>query len=250
MVLKLDKFYVAQDVKKKYKVRYDKKNKKRPSWIQVDAPKGTDWIQVIVNGEAFWYRTYFRNYYFPMKHTPEDFENYYDEISSFYEEIVPHSVEQAEKIISLLKRFKVKKDVEILELCAGTGNVSEILAEAGYDKIHLVDISSKELAIAKKKKVLKRCKFTKADILSYKPKKRYDVVISSMGLDYFEAETEKKIFKMVKKALKVGGLFISVTLHGHTGYKGLLKRLSEGSFMVNLSPKRKHRFEYFVGRRV
>ncbi len=248
--IKLDKFYVATDVKKDYKIRFDKKNKKRPSWIQISSPpKGTYWIKIINNKEAFWYRQYFENYFFPVKHSPEDYENYYDEISSRYEKIVPQNIKIGEKIINILKKYKISKNTEILDLCAGTGNISEILAKEGYEKIHLVDISSKELLIAKKKKTLKKCTFTKADITKYKSNKKYDLIINSMGIDYFEEESMKKIFKMIANSLTPKGIFVFVCLHEHPEYTYYLTKIEGKSFMLDTPDAGRYRYEYFVGMR-
>lgn len=249
--IKLDRVYISTPVKKEHKFRYDKKNKKRPSWIQVeDVPKGTNWIKIVKNGEAFWYRIYFQNYFFAVKNTPQDYENYYDEISSIYEELVgPQTPKMGKKILNILQKNGINKKTEILELCSGTGNISEILAKNGYNKINLVDISSKELAIAKKKEILSKCKFTKADITNFKPNKKYDVIINSMGLDYFEEEQMKKIFKMISNSLTPKGIFISITLHEHPEYTYYLDKIEGKSFMIQTLDAGKYRFEYFVGKR-
>ncbi|MFH1209846.1 MAG: class I SAM-dependent methyltransferase [archaeon] len=246
-MIKLDKLYFSENVENEYNFEYDKESKKRPSWLKFkDLPKKVQFVKILIDEEAFWYRRYFENYFFPLNNTKEDYENYYDEIAEDYEDMVPQNKKIAEFILDKLKDLNISKETEILELGAGTGLVSEHLVKKGYKNLVLIDISSKCLNVAKKKEVLSKCKFIKANLLSFKSKKKFRIIYNSMSLDYFNEYELDKILKLTKQNLKKGGVFISVDRHIYKEYEKNFKKLDSGWF--NLKTKSgSFRYDYFIG---
>ena len=247
-MIKLDKLYFSKKAKKEYKFKYDKKNKKRPSWLMFkELPKEVQFIKILINEEAFWYRKYFENYFFPLNNNYEDYENYYDKIASIYDKIVPHNKGIAKFIIKQLSKFKVHNNSSLLEIGAGTGLVSEQIAKAGYRHITLVDISKASLEIAKKRKNLSRCKFIKANLLNFRSDSKVDIVYNSMSLDYFNERELNHILKLTKQNLEKNGFFISIDRHIYKEYKNNFKELDSGWFNLN-TKEGKFRYYYFVGK--
>src|SRR3989344_9172302 len=135
----------------------------------------------------------------------------------------------------------------MLELGAGTGLVSEEIINNGYKNLTLMDISSKSLEIAKKKKLLSNCKFIKANILDFKSKAKFTIIYNSTSLDYFNEYELDKILKLTKKNLAKNGLFISVDRHIYKQYDDNFKKIDLGDFLLN-TPTGKWKYYYFIGK--
>ena len=244
----LDRFYFGEDVNKKYKFNYDRKNNKRPSWVLIyKAPKNLNFIRISIDNETFWYRKYFENYFFPLDATKEDHEIYYDRIAKEYDKLVPQNKEIANFILKQLIDFKIQNYAPILEIGAGTGLISEKIAKSDYNNLTLLDISGKALKIAKDKKVLTHCKFIKSDILQFKSKKKFNVIYSSMALDYFNEEELDNIINIIKKHLIKNGFFICVDRHISKQYGDSFKKIKQGYFFLDTSVG-KWRYDYFIGK--
>lgn len=249
-MIKLDKLYFSKNVDKEYTFEYDKTSKKRPSWLKFEnLPNEVQFVKILIDEEAFWYRRYFKNYFFPLNNTKEDYENYYDKISEEYEKMVPQNKDISKFIIKQLNKFKINKNIKILELGAGTGLVSEELAKEGYKNLVLVDISSKCLEVAKRKKILSECKFIKADLLKFKSNEKFRVIYNSMSLDYFNEDELDKILKLTKQNLLKDGIFISVDRHIYKQYEDNFKKIDGGWFSLK-TKEGKFRYDYFIGKKV
>src|SRR3989344_9358720 len=162
--IKLDKIYESKKIEEHPTIKYDKNSKKRPSWVKIKLDKKVIFIKILFNDEAFWYRGYFKDYFFPLEATSEDHKNYYNEIAKNYESYVPQNKLMINILLDFFKELRIKKDTKILDLGAGTGMVTEGIVEGGYNNITLLDISNGELEIAKSKKNLKNAKYQIVDL--------------------------------------------------------------------------------------
>ena len=250
MEFKITNVYINKDAED-YKITYDHLNKKRPSWIRFEKhPEKISFIKILLNNENFWYRLYFENYFFPLLTTPNDYEYFYDEISKKYESFVPQNSKIGEFILNLLEKRNLSKNTNILEICAGTGLISEKIVGGGYKNYTLLDCSKKCLDVAKNKNLLKNCKFIKTNLLEFKSDEKFDLIISSMGLDldYFNHSDMSNIFSNFQKILKSNGLFVCIDRHIYYDiYKKFFENIESSTFFLE-SEKGKNRYECFVGR--
>jgi len=248
-MIKLDKVYISNKPSKEYSFRYDKRNKKRPSWLEFkDLPQDVQFVKININEESFWYRRYFNNYFFPLVSDSEDYANYYDEIAKDYNEIVPQNKRIAEFILNILIKHRIPKDTEIIDLGAGTGIVAIELVRNGYNNIVLVDISEKCLAEAKKLKVLENCKFIKADMgmdFGYNQNK---IIICSMSLYYNSEKELDDLLRRISDRLVDGGLFICVDRHLPSPFELNFKKIESGEFFLE-TPTGNFKYFYFIGKK-
>ncbi|MCM8784410.1 MAG: methyltransferase domain-containing protein [Candidatus Omnitrophica bacterium] len=111
----------------------------------------------------------------------------------------------------LFKNYLKKKPESILDLGCGTGNHSLRLIKRGY-QVTGVDISEDMVKIAKEKlnKADLKGKFLVKDIVNYKPRKKFAVVISMFAVVNYitEIKSLKRLFKNVYQSLKKNGIFI------------------------------------------
>lgn len=95
----------------------------------------------------------------------------------------------------------------ICELACGTGSMTVLLQQRGYD-ITGVDISEDMLAVASNK--LKKPKLIHSDMAKLNPLKRFDAFLCMIdGLNYVIAPAQlQKTFNMVRNSLNGEGIFI------------------------------------------
>ena len=112
-------------------------------------------------------------------------------------------------LISLIKKYKIEKDLAI-DLACGTGINSKTLKNIGFKKVLGVDISQEMLKEARLK--YKNIYFIKKDFLSFKGSKFKNVDLVTCfydSLNYLLKESDlKKTFLNVYKSLKPGGIFV------------------------------------------
>ena len=245
--VKLDKVYFSKKIKKA-NIEYDKENKKRPSWIKIKLNKKIIFIKILVNKEAFWYRRYFKNYFFPLDSNSEDYKNYYNHIAKNYESFVPQNKRIGKLILKFLEKFNIKKKAKILDLGAGTGIISEVIVEQGYSNLTLIDISDKALEIAKNKEKLKNAKFLVKDFTKDKIKGKFDVVLESMSLDYFKDKVLFKILNNIKSCLKNQGIFVAVDRHIPEEFCKFFEEIEKGKLKLK-TPEGVFDYYYFLGRK-
>jgi len=124
---------------------------------------------------------------------------------------------EIEGLLKIFSEHKVPREGVILDLACGIGRHSTLLAEKGY-KVTGVDISPTYIArareLASMKNVSKRVEFIVGDMrhvgeLLKDREESFDVVVnlfSSMG--YWDAETDRQIFKQVCMLTRRGSIFI------------------------------------------
>jgi len=135
-----------------------------------------------------------------------DYAYFYDSI--YQDKDYKKEVDFLEKIF---KKFLKKKPKNILDLGCGTGNHILELSKRGY-KTSGVDISPDMIKIAQEKfkKLNLRGDFYIKDIACYRPRKKFDVIISMFAVINYIIEIKAllRLFKNVYSVLKKDGLFI------------------------------------------
>lgn len=244
--IELIRTYRSEAVGSQPKIKYDKNTKKRPSWVKLGLDKKIIFIKLAFNGESFWYRRYFQDYFFIFDPNSEDYRAYYNEIAEDYESYVPQNKAMRKIVLDFLKKLKIDKKIKILDLGAGTGIVTEGIAEKGYTNLTLLDISDKELEIAKKKKSLRGADYQIVDLTKEEIGGKYDLIFETMSLDYFKGEKMKLILQKIKDALKGGGKFIVIDRHIYPEFNIYFKRIEEGKIELE-TPEGLFDYFYFIG---
>ncbi|OGJ19933.1 hypothetical protein A3K73_03150 [Candidatus Pacearchaeota archaeon RBG_13_36_9] len=244
--LSLNKTYRSEGVEEQPLIEADKCNNKRPSWVRINLDKKIIFIKLLVNGEAFWYRRYFQDYFFILDPSSEDYRNYYNSIAENYESFIPQNKEMRKFIVSFLKKLKIRKEAKILDLGAGTGIVTEGVANEGYENLTLMDISNKELDIAKRKRCLKNAKFKSIDLTKEEISEKFDVIFETMSLDYFKGEKMMSILKKISGALMKKGKFIVIDRHIYPEFNTFFKEIKSGKIALE-TPEGVFDYYFFIG---
>jgi len=246
--IRLDKIYESKKIEEQPLIRYDKNSKKRPSWVKIKLDKKVIFIKILFNEEAFWYRRYFEDYFFPLEATSEDHKNYYNEISENYESYVPQNKLMINILLGFFKELKIRRDAEILDLGAGTGIVTEGIVKGGYKNITLLDISDRELDIAKNKENLKNVKYQIVDLTKDNIKSKFDVIYETMSLDYFKGDKMATILEKIKDALANGGKFIVIDRHIYYEFNNYFKEIKSGKTALE-TPEGVFDYYYYIGKK-
>ena len=134
-----------------------------------------------------------------------EFANVYD----MFMDNVPYE-DWGKYLISLLRKYRVE-DGLVLELGCGTGNITEILAQAGYDMIG-VDNSDEMLSIAIEKKYESGhdILYLNQDMREFELYGTVAAVVSICDcMNYIlEPEDLTEVFRLVNNYLDPGGVFI------------------------------------------
>lgn len=123
---------------------------------------------------------------------------------------IPCHKELHQKIISFMKKNSfADKNYSVLDLGVGTGIttkiIRDILPNATFD---VVDFSKTMLAGAQKKLGKKNVHYILGDYAHMRFKKRYDIIISVIGIHHQTHAGKKKLFKKIYSLLNDGGIFI------------------------------------------
>lgn len=100
----------------------------------------------------------------------------------------------------------------VLEFGCGTGESTEILARAlPHMDIEAIDLSEPYLAKARQKlEGVSNARFTQADVLRFRSKKRFDAVVSSYCLHEMPTEIRKQAIANAAANLKKGGYLLLI----------------------------------------
>lgn len=246
--INLDKVYESRKAEEQPAIEYEKSSKKRPSWVKIKLDKKIIFIKILFNDEAFWYRRYFEDYFFPLEANSEDTRNFYNETATKYESFVPHQKEIAKKAVLFLKEQKVSRNSKILDLGAGTGIVTEEIIKAGYDNITLLDISDKELDIARGKKLLKNARFIISDLTKDKIIGKYNVIVETLAFNEILERNILTILKSIKESLKKEGIFIMIDRHIFPELNLFFNEIKSGKFPIK-TPEGIFDYYYYIGKR-
>jgi len=130
-------------------------------------------------------------------------EQLYDTYARLYDAIY-FKEEQYQKEINFLMEIKSKKNLNILDLCGGTGSHANILINHGHNVL-IVDQSGPMIDVAKKKNPLIRT--IQQDIFSFKTDEKFDLILCMYGaIHYTESINQiKELIKSFVNILNDGG---------------------------------------------
>lgn len=248
MVEVIEAYFEGKESKCKFKL--DKKGKYRPAWIKIvksaSLPK---FIKVIGKDKTFhYYKHKFGDYFLPVNLNLLETKRFYQTVAREFDKINENKNNQfGYFILRKLSELNVPKNTKILDVCAGTGIQSRVLIENGYKNITLLDFSKEMLDQAKKKKLLrKNAKFVLADLTKFFSKKKYGIVVSSMGLNYFHDHIWNKVLVIIKNCLKKDGLALIVEDNQRGGYPSGFEIIEEDSMIIDLGNGKKSANFFFA----
>lgn len=108
--------------------------------------------------------------------------------------------------------FDKENPIKVLDLGAGTGLLSEMIALAyPVSQITLVDISDKMLAIAKTRLhgFKNNIEYREEDYSKNLSQGKYDLIISALSIHHLNQRDKKKLFSKCYTFLNTGGIFIN-----------------------------------------
>ncbi|GAI06678.1 unnamed protein product [marine sediment metagenome] len=79
--------YAKRDLKKQPRIKYDRKSKERPAWIEIKGlPKGTRFVSVGYKRRIYAYQTYLvGGLFLPIDYTKEEIMKFYDNWAKGYD---------------------------------------------------------------------------------------------------------------------------------------------------------------------
>jgi len=236
--------------KKDFDCEFDKQSAIRPAWIRlINNSALPKFVKVLGNDNTFhFYKRKFGGYFLPVNISLDETKLFYKRVATEFDKIAEFNNKQFGKFVAKkLSENKIPKDKEVLDVCAGTGVQSQVLVEASYKNMALLDFSEEMLAQAKSKKALsKNADFILADLTKFSSNKKYDAIVSSMGLQYFDNYNWAKVLEIMKNSLKKEGLVIVVEDNKRSAYPEGFKLLEEGSVIVDLESGKKSAKFFFV----
>ena len=134
----------------------------------------------------------------------------YNRFAEGYYNIMKDTIQKdyCDYLLKLFEKYNISPEI-ILDLGCGTGDITYLLAEKGYDMIG-VDISEDMLNIAREKNSHKKILYLNQDMREFELYGTVDVIYSS--LDCFNYITNKndlkKVVKLCKNYLNPNGLLI------------------------------------------
>jgi len=118
------------------------------------------------------------------------------------------------------------KNKDILDLGCGTGRYAISLAKK--NNVTALDFSKEMLKIAKNKAKKQKVKinFKQGDIVKYKPKQKYDIILSMLVQDHIK--DIKPLINVIGKASKIGTELFITNMHPYHTYKAVVLNNSRG----------------------
>lgn len=143
----------------------------------------------------------------------EHLEQFYDELSSSYTELISKCVPRYHEMLLNMFRY-IPKDFEpkrIIDLGCGTGNLTQQILDHFPDaEINALDLSEEILDESRKRfSSVKNISFIKADFrqMDLEPGS-YDLVMSSIAIHHITDPNKIRLYRDVFQALRYNGLFI------------------------------------------
>ena len=144
-----------------------------------------------------------------LKKEQEYVKSTFNEVAQKYDEI-PFFKISAEYVVELIKEQKEEKNLEVLDVACGTGNVVlECASYLSYASFDAIDISEGMLLKAEENATLKGLKninFKLQDITKMELEKQYDVITCSYALFFLPDAHE--VLKALVALLKENGMVI------------------------------------------
>lgn len=133
---------------------------------------------------------------------------------------IPFHKELHEKIVSFIrKKYDHAKNYAVLDLGVGTGLTSKLIQyELPKAEFDLNDFSEKMLSGAKKK-FGNTANYILGDYSKIKFNKKYDIIVSVIGIHHQNHKGKQVLFKEIYSLLKPGGIFIFGDLVTHKNLK-------------------------------
>ena len=132
-----------------------------------------------------------------------DPEKHYDSWAKQYEKELLEDYGYCAHIISskAFSNYELRKSCNIIDIGCGTGLVGESLKSSGFLNISGLDVSSKMIAIAKKKQIYREFYQKKIENLEGIISKPFEALIcvGSFGLGHIGPESLELLVKLVKK---------------------------------------------------
>ena len=138
----------------------------------------------------------------------------FDETAQQYEEsrrrLIPCFDEYYGTVMKLLA-FPPSAHIRVLDLGAGTGILSRMIADAFPNaRITLVDISSEMLALAKQSLGTNpRIRYLQANIALLAMPGEFDAVVSALAIHHLKDDEKHELYGEIYKALAAGGVFVN-----------------------------------------
>mgnify|MGYP001438161799 CR=1 FL=1 len=128
--------------------------------------------------------------------------NFYNNDSNYLHKIKNRSSDTYRAIFCILDTFD-SKDLSILDVGCGTGNLLSLLKSKGYKNIEGVDCSKTFVKEAKKDK---KIEIYENDVINFSPNKKYDVIIMTDVLEH--SVHPGRIIKKCSILLKKEGIIV------------------------------------------
>jgi 2-polyprenyl-3-methyl-5-hydroxy-6-metoxy-1,4-benzoquinol methylase len=138
-------------------------------------------------------------------------EKFWDKRSKDYDKREKDFEQEYDKTIELTKKYLKINDIA-LDFACGTGVITNIIA-SDVKEIHGIDISSKMIAVAKRKaeeREIQNSSYSQSIIFDEIYKKESFTVILAFNILHLLEDTLKVMLR-INELLKPGGLFISAT---------------------------------------
>jgi ubiquinone/menaquinone biosynthesis C-methylase UbiE len=120
---------------------------------------------------------------------------------------------QSEPLVSLrlIRNCRLEKNVPIIDVGGGAAVLVDRLLEEGYEKLAVLDISSKALAYAKARLGGKaqRIEWFDTDIMQFQPQHQFSLWHDRAVFHFLSKSADrKKYLEVLKRSLKAGGYLI------------------------------------------